>query len=128
MKENNNYERNDDQKDLDQDQLRGNTMNEAIREANGDRDTDLNELRDSDNDMDDTQRTGSGGGSADTTQGMSYNPNDMSAVRSGGTTDMDDQTAGGAGLNTGARQGLGSHLRPKTGLTGSDFDGQDRTS
>lgn len=123
-----NDNRNDETRNNDQDQLRDNTMNEVIRETSGDADTNLNDLRDTD-DMDDNSRiSASASGDTDTTQGMSYNPNDTSAVRSGGTTDMDDQTAGGAGLNTGARDGLGSHLRPKENVTGSDFDGQNRTS
>ncbi|HEX2535461.1 MAG TPA: hypothetical protein VHK69_17075 [Chitinophagaceae bacterium] len=105
------------------------TTNEVIRAANGDPDMDLNDIRpDQSGDLG-TGRTGAVGDyGMDTTQGMSYNPNDTSGVRSGGITDMDDQTAGGAGANTGARQGLGSHLMPKMGTTGSDFDGQDKTS
>lgn len=130
MKENLDNDRNDDQRNLDDDQLRSNTMNETIREASGDADMDLNSLSDAEGDMDHTARHGSQGAAGDTdqTQGMSYTPNDASGVRSGGITDMDDQTSGGAGLNTGARRGLGSHLTPKMGTSGSDFDGQNSTS
>ncbi len=129
MEDNTRNDRTDDQSNIDQDKLRDSTMNEMIREANGDPDMNLNELRDADQDASGDHASGLGGVvNSDRTQGMSYNPNDASAVRSGGTTDMDDQTAGGAGLNTGARRGLGSNLTPKTGVTGSDFDGQNRTS
>ncbi len=130
MEDNTRNDRTDDQSNIDQDKLRDSTMNEMIREANGDPDMNLNELRDdADQDINASHQTGSGGAhNSDLTQGMSYNPNDTSGVRSGGTTDMDDQTSSGAGLNTGTRQGLGSHLTPKTGTTGSDFDGQNRTS
>lgn len=132
MEENKRKDRNDrvdDPTTGDEDQLRSNTMNEVIREVHGDPDTDLGDVRAESRNTGGSGERGSGGAhDSDLTQGMSYTPNDTSGVRSGGTTDMDDQTSGGAGLNTGARRGLGSHLKPKTGLTGSDFDGQDRTS
>lgn len=133
MKDNNRNDRLDDQANSDQDKLRGNTMNEIIRETSGDPDRNLNEVRDSDDnlrdELDSSERSARRvAHNTDQTQGMSYNPNDTSGVRSGGITDMDDQTSGGAGSNTGARKGLGSHLRPKTGTTGSDYDGQNATS
>ncbi|MDQ3845809.1 MAG: hypothetical protein M3342_17625 [Bacteroidota bacterium] len=130
MKENTRNERHDrDDDSLDHDPDRPKTTSEVIREVHGDPDMNLNELRNEDVEMSDNRNTGSGGAlDVDQTQGMSWNPNDASAVRSGGTTDMDDQTAGGAGLNTGARKGLGSHLTPKRDVTGSDYDGQDSTS
>lgn len=128
-KRNNKNESVNDPTTGDEDQLRPNTMNEVIREVSGDPDRDLNDIKA------DARNTGGGGArgsggahDSDQSQGMSYTPNDTSGVRSGGITDMDDQTAGGVGLNTGVRKGLGSHLKPKTGLTGSDYDGQDRTS
>ena len=118
-----------DERDLDQDKLRENTMNETIREVSGDADTNLNEVRKEGREFDGTDDINlRNAGNTDETQGMSYNPNDASGVRSGGITDMDDQTAGGAGLNTGVRQGLGSHLNTKKGISGSDFDGQNATS
>lgn len=114
--------------EADDDKLRPDTANEAIREATGNPNADLSQMS-----------SGSGGqasGSAasasedvqgsDLTQGMSLNPNDASAVRSGGTTDMDDQTAGGAGLAAGERGS--SNLTTRRTVTGSDFDGQDKTS
>lgn len=64
---------------------------------------------------------------SDTTQGSSYNPNDASGVRSGGTTDMDDQMAGGAGL-AGERLGGGTNINTKRNVSGSDFDGQNASS
>jgi hypothetical protein len=67
-------------------------------------------------------------GNDDLTQGVSYTPNDASGVRSGGFTDMDDQTAGGAGLNNDTRTGAGSNITPKRGVSGSDYDGQVSTS
>lgn len=132
MKENKEHDKNKDLRNSDQDQLRSNTTNEVIREASGDPDMNLS----------DTQRTGTerdmdqGGGNTSggtnyndrsAARGMSYTPNDASAVRSGGKSDMDDQTSGGAGL-TGIRKGAGANLAPKTGRTGSDFDGQNATS
>lgn len=111
----------------DDDQLRPETTNEAIREAAGSPDTDLGKLSSGTNrhsgdyasDAEEIQ-------GSDLTQGMSLNPNDASAVRSGGTTDMDDQTVGGAGLATGKRGS--SNLTTRRTVTGSDFDGQDKTS
>ena len=135
MKDNRNDHRNrdqredDDKRDVDQDKLRGNTMNETIREASGDPDMNLNNIREERTGYDDTDDVDlRNAGNTDETKGMSYNPNDASGVRSGGITDMDDQTAGGAGLNTGARKGLGSDLNTKKGISGSDFDGQNATS
>lgn len=66
--------------------------------------------------------------STDQSAGVSYTPNDASGVRSGGTTDMDDQTAGGAGLAAGERLGSGSNITTKRNVTGSDFDGQVKSS
>jgi hypothetical protein len=127
MKDNRNDR--DDLRNSDDDQLRPNTMNEAIREASGDPDADLSDLQDTtSSDMEGEGRRISGTSDVDQTQGVGYTPNDASGVRSGGITDMDDQTAGGAGLNTGARQGLGSHLNTKKGVSGSDYDGQNATS
>jgi hypothetical protein len=111
MKENKN--KSHEYRHEDDDQLRENTMNETIREVSGD--TELND-------------TGTGSGDKDLTRGVNYTPNDSSGVRSGGTTDMDDQTAGGAGLNTDVRKGSGSHLKTKDGISGSDYDGQNATS
>lgn len=121
---------NDERMSSDDDQLRSNTMNEVIREANGDADINLNDLKEdvagADRSHDhDSQLTRDRDA---LTQGMSYSPNDASGVRSGGTADMDDQTRSGAGLNTGRSLGSGSGLAPKTGVTGSDFDGQNATS
>ena len=128
MEDNRSTHRNDDQSHSDQDQLRSNTMNETIREVSGNPEMNLNDIRDSDQGHSGQEFSTGGAGNIDVTQGMSYNPNDTSGVRSGGTVDMDDQTAGGAGLNTGTRPGLGSNLTPKMGTTGSDYDGQNSTS
>jgi hypothetical protein len=126
MKDNIRNDRRDDQVNRDQDQLRENTMNEMIRENSGDADKSLNDIRqDADNDLDSGQRSARRElRNTDITQGMSYTPNDASGVRSGGTVDMGDQTAGGAGKNTGRRRGAGSSIKPKRGTTGSDYDGQ----
>jgi hypothetical protein len=127
MEKNNKNLRNEDER-IDDDQLRDKTTNETIREVNGGRDTDLNNLKESDEESD-IEDVGLGNtGDTDLTQGMGYTPNDASGIRSGGIADMDDQTAGGAGLNTGARKGVGSHLNTKKGVSGSDYDGQDATS
>ena len=126
MEQNRNVNRNDETRQ-DDDQLRSNTMNETIREASGNTDADLSQI---------SHRRSSSGDSrssrdedlqgSDMTQGTSYSPNDMSGVRSGGTVDMDDQTAGGAGLGTGEHRS--AHVTTKQGVTGSDFDGQNATS
>jgi len=127
MKRDRIHDSDDEQRNSDEEQLRMNTTNETIREASGDRDMDLNELKGENADSDyDTPSQNSY--SNDVTQGVSYDPNDASGVRSGGASDMDDQTTGGAGLNTGARRGSGSNLTPKMGTTGSDYDGQNSTS
>ena len=116
MEENRNVNRNNEMRqDADNDRLRGNTMNESIREASSDR-----QSMDRDRMSEDS--------SSDMASGVGYNPNDMSATRSGGTTDMDDQTSGGAGLNSGERLGSGSNLTTRRTITGSDFDGQNKTS
>jgi hypothetical protein len=129
MEHNKSNDRNDDQRNADQDKIRSNTMNETIREVSGGPDMNLNGLRDSDQESDSIHELDTEvNRNTDVTQGMSYNPNDTSGVRSGGTVDMDDQTAGGAGANTGTRRGLGSNLTPKMGTTGSDYDGQNSTS
>ncbi len=106
------------------------TMNEMIRDVNGDPDMDLNKLKEntsvgrSSNDRPDSYSAES----SDLTGGVNYNPNDASMQRSGGFADMDNQTDRGAGENTGGRLGSGSNLAPKRGVTGSDFDGQNKTS
>lgn len=87
-----------------EDQLRDNTMNEVIREQTG-----KEELH--------------SGGQAES---AGYIPNDASGVHSGGTTDMDNQSAGGAGLGAGRRLGSGARITTKRNVTGSDYDGQVR--
>ena len=125
MKRDRIHDEDDEKRNNEDEQLRMDTTNEAIREASGDPDMDLNELKNEDSDHDTRSRTSY---NSDITQGISYDPNDASGVRSSGVSDMDDQTTGGAGLNTGTRRGSGSNLTPKTGTTGSDYDGQNSTS
>lgn len=126
MEDNKKYKRTDDVRN-DDDQLRPNTTNEAIREVTGNPETDLSRVgatgyhSDDLRSADDADLIGT-----DRTQGVSNNPNDASAVRSGGTTDMDDQAYGGAGLAGGERGS--SNLTTRRTVTGSDFDGQDKTS
>jgi hypothetical protein len=127
MEENRNINREENR--ADDDQLRPNTMNEAIREASGNPDADLNQLS-SDRT---TAQSDQSAGSADPTDhdqtlGVRNNPNDASATRSGGTTDMDDQAMGGAGLSAGERLGSGTNITTKRNVTGSDFDGQVKSS
>jgi hypothetical protein len=113
---------------VENDQLRENTMNETIREVSGDADADINTLGSSNQTRVGGLATGSDDlHGSDLTQGMSYMPNDTSGVRSGGISDMDDQQAGGAGLS-GHRSGSGAGLTEKSGMSGSDFDGQNATS
>jgi len=107
------------------------TMNEMIRDVQGDPDTDLNALRQEASGNREQLNEGSDaylGDRSDLSEGVNYNPNDASMQRSGGISDMDNQTSRGAGENTGGRLGSGSNLAPKRGVTGSDFDGQNRTS
>ena len=116
----------------DEGQARENTtMNEMIRDVQGGPDTDLNALREDASGNREQLNQGSDaylGDRSDLSEGVNYNPNDASMQRSGGISDMDNQTSGGAGENTGGRLGSGSNLAPKRGVTGSDFDGQNRTS
>ena len=117
---------NNDESRSEQDQLRDLTMNETIREVSGgDPDADINDLSDVGTT---TGSTGAGDNTGTTTHGVNYTPQDMSAVRSGGITDMDDQTEGGAGEIAGRRPGAGAAPTQKLGTTGSDFDGQVSTS
>jgi len=126
MEQDKNVNRNDETRQ-DDDQLRGNTMNEAIREASGNPDADLSQISNRGSVSGDSRSSRDEDlHGSDMTQGTSYSPNDMSGVRSGGTVDMDDQTAGGAGLSTDERRG--AHVTTKHGVTGSDFDGQNATS
>lgn len=125
MKRNKMHDKDNEQRNNEEEQLRMNTTNETIRQASGDPDMDLNELKDDDNDYDARSSKPYNG---DLTQGVNYDPNDASGVKSGGVSDMDDQTTSGAGINTGRRRGSGSGLTPKMGTTGSDFDGQNSTA
>jgi len=132
MEENRNMDRRDENRDANDEQLRPNTMNEVIREASGNPDADLNQLgTESRMDQSDTDRISPANDDLtgiDSTRGVTYTPNDASAVRSGGTTDMDDQTAGGAGLADALKRGAGTNITTKRNVTGSDFDGQVKTS
>lgn len=102
------------------------TTREVIREVHGDPDLNLNDL--SDREKETRSDREAPGLNSDLRQGQNWSPNDASAVRSGGLADMDDQTAGGAGLNPGQRPGSGAGLTLKRGVTGSDFDGQNASS
>lgn len=126
MEENNRNERMDQRRTSEQDDSM--SSKDIMRDINADRDMNLNDLKDSDRQTTSNSESDSGLFNKDRTQGVGYTPNDASAVRSGGTSDMDDQAAGGAGHNSGFRHGMGSDLRPKKGVTGSDFDGQNPTS
>jgi hypothetical protein len=129
MDENRTNNLDDDQLNADQDKLRSSTMNEMIREVNGDPDLNLNELKDTDEAAGNADAgLSSNRDHSSLAEGMTWNPNDASGVRSGGITDMDNQTIRGAGSGSGHSTGSGSHLAPKMGTTGSDFDGQNKTS
>lgn len=124
MRNDNLNDRNDELRDQNDDQLRPNTMNEMIREASGDADTNLNELQDTStgtHHSDDSRNN-------DISRGVNYSPNDASGVLSGGTVDMDNQGDVGAHAAPGAHGKFGSNLEPKHNVTGSDFDGQVSTS
>ena len=101
---------------------------DIMRDVNDERDTNLNNLKNADQQTGSNSESGAGAFNTDRTKGMGYTPNDTTGVRSGGISDMDDQAEGGAGHNSGFRHGMGSDLRPKKGVTGSDFDGQNPTS
>ena len=129
MDENRDLNRDNEQVRQDDDQLRGNTMNETIRNASVRSDSDTSRTGGSGREnLDRSESDRLGAGNSHSSTGVGYNPNDMSATRSGGTTDMDDQTSGGAGLSNMPRQGAGSNLTTKRNVTGSDFDGQVKTS
>ncbi|HEY0041603.1 MAG TPA: hypothetical protein VGB71_13105 [Flavisolibacter sp.] len=129
MEENKKGHQNDELTSASDDQLRPNTMNEAIREVSGNPDADLSKIGASAHHGDNSRLSDSEDlQGSDTTRGISNNPNDASAVRSGGTTDMDDQTSGGAGLAAGERMGSGSNITTRRTITGSDFDGQVKSS
>ena len=126
MEEKNRKNRNEERRIADQDDPM--TTREVIRDVQGDRDANLNDLKDTDQQEGSNRESGPGAFGTDRTKGMNYTPNDTTGVRSGGISDMDDQAEGGAGHNSGFRHGMGSDLRPKKGVTGSDFDGQNPTS
>lgn len=126
MEEKNRKNRVDERRTADQDDPM--TTRDVIRDVHGNPDTDLNDLKNSDQQTGSNRESGAGAFGVDRTKGMNYTPNDTSGVRSGGISDMDDQAEGGAGHNSGFRHGMGSDLRPKKGVTGSDFDGQNPTS
>lgn len=101
-------------------QLRPHTMNEVIREASGDPDTNLNALQDSSTGATHSHTSHP----TDNTSGVGYSPNDASGVQSGGISDMDHQGGTGGHASLAAPGKFGSSLEPKQGVTGSDFDGQ----
>ena len=126
--EENKHHKHDERKDIDQDEPL--TTNEIIREAHGDPNMNLEDLSENtDGDLytsRDNLRESSL--TTDVTRGVDYTPNDASAVRSGGTTDMDDQTGSSMGLQTGTKRGFESGIAQKRNVTGSDYDGQNSTS
>lgn len=126
MEENKRHQRTDD-RNYDQDEPK--TTHEIIREVNGGANTNLNELKDEAEGVRNNIESGVGNVlNTDTTRGVDYTPNDASAVRSGGTTDMDDQTGSSMGINTGTKRGFDSGIAQKRDVTGSDYDGQNSTS
>ena len=125
MDEHKHSRRSEEHRSSDEDQLRDLTTNETIRAVSGETDLSKSDVS-REHTGHETLRDEDEISGSDLTQGMSYNPNDASAVRSGGTTDMDDQTAGGAGLAAGERGS--SNLTTRRNVTGSDFDGQNKTS
>ena len=118
---NDNLEERDNSED---NQLRPNTMNEQIRAAHGDPDTDLNELGDHSTGADPAGASRSAGAVG----GVNYAPNDASGTLSGGISDMDNQGGVGGHAAPGSHGKFGSNLEPKHNVTGSDFDGQVSTS
>jgi len=125
MDEHKHSHRSDERRSSDEDQLRDLTTNETIREVSGETNLSHSDVS-REHTGHQTLRDEDEISGTDLSQGVSYNPNDASAVRSGGTTDMDDQTAGGAGLAAGERGS--SNLTTRRNVTGSDFDGQNKTS
>lgn len=107
------------------------TTHEILREVHGNPDYNLNALPDETDEAVNQNRDvlAEGAAPSDVTRGVDYTPNDASAVRSGGTTDMDDQTGDNSmGLQTGSKTGIESGIAQKRNVTGSDFDGQNSTS
>lgn len=128
MKESKKHHKHDDRRNADQDEPQ--TTNEIIREAHGDPNMNLEDLNEGTGSDLRTSRDNvrEGGLSTDVTRGVDYTPNDASAVRSGGTTDMDDQTGSSMGLQSGTKRGFESGIAQKRDVTGSDYDGQNSTS
>ncbi len=129
MKENKRNDKHNEQKRAEEDQLRDKTMNETIRDVNNDRDIEQNEtLRNAEQGSGRSYDYGAEGSDNQRKRGgLNYDQQDTSGTR-GGTVDMDDQTVSGAGRATPGATGTGSGLAPKTGVTGSDYDGQNATS
>lgn len=127
MKENKKHHKTDKRS---HDQEEPKTTHEIIREAHGNPDMNLNNLQEeTGSDLNRSRSSVSEGAlNADTTRGVDYTPNDASAVRSGGTTDMDDQTGSSMGTQTGTKRGFESGIAQKRNVTGSDYDGQNSTS
>ena len=119
----------DNQQDMQNDQLRGNTMNETIRDVSGDRNETLRDA-----DMGSGRSYDYGTQGSEETDNLRSDAGDMgggqgvgggrSRENVAGTADMKDEQITGAGRDVRRRQGSGQNLAPKLGTTGSHFDGQ----
>ena len=130
MNDDKKYERTHEERIDDQDEPK--TANEIIREVNGDPNMNLNDLKRTGGDSSshftegDNVRRNDFMEDDDLTADAGYTPQDGS--RSVGIANVNDESAGGVGYNSGIRNSDDSNMAAKTNITGSDFDGQDTSS
>jgi hypothetical protein len=118
-------QRNENERTSEQDQLRGNTMNETIRNV-GNMDEKNETLRDAEQGSGRSYDYGTEGSDMSDTSRRNSDAGQQNASASrGGTSDMDDESIAGAGRDTRTQRGSG--LTTKRSITGSDFDGQNST-
>jgi hypothetical protein len=68
------------------------------------------------------QNSGMSGRSDDLSNENKMNEHENASANRGGTADMNDESRGTSGTISNA--GKGSGMRPKSNVTGSDYDGQ----
>jgi hypothetical protein len=121
--------RNERRRSSEQDQSRQST-NENRREVRQDRDMEQNEsLRDADQGSGRSYDYGTEGSDMDTnsTRRTDHTSHQNLSSNTGGTVDMGPNSLTGSNNRT-SRAGTGSGLNTKRGVTGSDFDGQNKTT
>lgn len=125
MKENQRNQRDMDQRSNEQENMR-NPQQDRTREVGQNREQNES-LRDAEQGSGRSYDYGTQGSeqTENTSSGSSLNSGTGRRESVAGTTDMRDEQALGRSRNNSRRQpGSGSGLAPKTGTTGSDYDGQ----